>query len=606
MQGLEAAGFRLSVAALQFAGSVYSGWWSDGIGADCIFPPAGALLDACEADAGQGVKAALSALADTHRRRCPGEMDTVSVQRTALWLAREFSRRGVQHVHVYAPEAVPVAHYLKAAGFPFSISAGWAFRVEYGSLMHEACAAAEFVLVRGRALHKAAAVEAPSLADRLECVAPGIDASRYDAALCGDAGTLRLLTSGPLTDSRGIPLLLEAMRDLCSRGVETVLTVAGDGPWRADLETKAAALWLNGAVHFVEPGSMWDARRVMAAADLYVHPDTESKNVLPGGILEAMATGLPVLTVDTPGAAELVADGFTGWIVPADKAGALAEKLVVAAEFPEQRSLFGQRGLERVQAAFSLSAAVNRTAEKLYSSLSGRFHAARVEEPPGVLCLMERWPVTDAFLRRELGILSTRPEVAVLSAGAGSLAGGGHLPAVLEFMPDAVILELVWQREPRLAGAAAALRMACRCADGEEFFRAARRAVFTAVLCRSRKWRHVHALRADTALWAWLAHRLTGLSVSVHVERGHRENPGALRELLPDFRFGSVSDPLLGGALPDLFPSAGKPAEKRFSFRKTPPVPEPPEEKVIAAIWRQWLESARSHPEPAPVILPTP
>jgi hypothetical protein len=159
-------------------------------------------------------------------------------------------------------------------------------------------------------------------------------------------------------------------------------------------------------------------------------------------------------------------------------------------------------------------------------------------------------------------------------------------PETMEFLPDAAVLEAVWRQENDLARHAAALRSVCFHTPGEAFFLAARRAVYLAVLQRSRGWTHVHALRAPSALWAWLLHRLTGISASAVIEAGHSLPPESLAQLIPAFSFGSLSDNRLSG-LPDVMHLTAP--RRLFGLLNAPKRSQ----VEAASIWTRWLRQAR-------------
>jgi glycosyltransferase involved in cell wall biosynthesis len=75
-------------------------------------------------------------------------------------------------------------------------------------------------------------------------------------------------------------------------------------------------------------------------------------------ILEAMASGLPVIATDVGGNADLVDNGRTGAIVPASDVDAMAAQLVALASAPDRARAQGQAGRQRVVERFSLQAMV--------------------------------------------------------------------------------------------------------------------------------------------------------------------------------------------------------------------------------------------------------
>ncbi|HVF61453.1 MAG TPA: glycosyltransferase [Thermoanaerobaculia bacterium] len=153
---------------------------------------------------------------------------------------------------------------------------------------------------------------------------PGAAVRRAAAAASG-AGP-PLLFAGRLTRERRLDLLLAAVARLAESRPGLLLTLAGDGPGRDELEQRAAALGLGGAVRFtgkLPSGELW---RAMGGARVAVQPSSQdSFGMFP---LEAMAAGLPVVYCRAPGSAvaELVRDGVEGSAVEPD-AAALAAAL---------------------------------------------------------------------------------------------------------------------------------------------------------------------------------------------------------------------------------------------------------------------------------------
>ena len=87
-------------------------------------------------------------------------------------------------------------------------------------------------------------------------------------------------------------------------------------------------------------------------------------------ILEAMASGLPVIATDVGGNRELVVDGETGFLVPSGDAGAIAGRLTWYRENPDALARHGRAGRERVLREFSLDVMVENY-RRLYQEGTG-------------------------------------------------------------------------------------------------------------------------------------------------------------------------------------------------------------------------------------------
>ncbi|MDE1948872.1 MAG: TIGR03088 family PEP-CTERM/XrtA system glycosyltransferase [Burkholderiales bacterium] len=142
------------------------------------------------------------------------------------------------------------------------------------------------------------------------------------------------------------------------------LVMVGEGPLRAQAQALLDAAGL-GALAWL-PGEREDVPNVMRGLDCFVLPSLAEG--ISNTILEAMASGLPVLATDVGGNAELIEIGRTGTVVESGKPEALAAALVQHARDPAQAAAMGRRGRERVEQTFGLPAMV-RAYQGLYDSM---------------------------------------------------------------------------------------------------------------------------------------------------------------------------------------------------------------------------------------------
>lgn len=147
------------------------------------------------------------------------------------------------------------------------------------------------------------------------------------------------------------------------------LVLVGDGPLRGKIEQLIAQEGLQDVIWLA--GERSDVASVMQGLDCFVLP-SEAEGIS-NTILEAMASGLPVIATRVGGSPELVEDGVTGWLVPAKHPAALAEKLAVYAADPILARTHGLAGRARVEASFSLDGMVERYAG-VYRRMAPREH----------------------------------------------------------------------------------------------------------------------------------------------------------------------------------------------------------------------------------------
>ncbi|MHB8504885.1 MAG: glycosyltransferase family 4 protein, partial [Acidimicrobiales bacterium] len=173
---------------------------------------------------------------------------------------------------------------------------------------------------------------------------------------------LTVLSIGRLVQDKGYAVLLEAVAQARSAGCELRLVLGGEGPERPALGAMVGQLGLGGSVRFL--GAVAQDRLV----DLYRDADmfclASFAEGLPIVLMEAMATGLPVVATSVAGIPELVRHGESGLLVPPGCAPALAAALIKLAADPELRRDLGTAARSVVEADFKLT----RNVELLVSS----------------------------------------------------------------------------------------------------------------------------------------------------------------------------------------------------------------------------------------------
>jgi sugar transferase (PEP-CTERM/EpsH1 system associated) len=198
----------------------------------------------------------------------------------------------------------------------------------------------------------------------------GVDVEKFrppaDPTPCS-GGVVRLGTVGRLDPVKNQASLLQACADLSTRFPGLRLTVIGDGPLRASLEAQSAALGITGLVTFT--GARSDTPDLMRGFDVFVLPSINEG--ISNTILEAMATGLPVVAARVGGNPELVQDGLTGRLYDPADPRALEQALLPYLTDPALRLAHGKAARDRVVQNFSLDAMVNRYSA-LYDELLAR------------------------------------------------------------------------------------------------------------------------------------------------------------------------------------------------------------------------------------------
>lgn len=168
-----------------------------------------------------------------------------------------------------------------------------------------------------------------------------------------------------LREVKDHPVLLEAFRGLAASDPRPRLVLVGDGPMRADLERRIVQSGIADRVHL--QGSVLDPRPLYGSFDLVVQASRSEG--LPNAVLEAAASGLPVVATAVGGTDEIVVAGTTGLLVAPGDVAALMRALQRMAGDVELRMRLGRAGRERVATMFGMDRFVAEFVE-LYEELA--------------------------------------------------------------------------------------------------------------------------------------------------------------------------------------------------------------------------------------------
>jgi len=156
-------------------------------------------------------------------------------------------------------------------------------------------------------------------------------------------------------------LFLQAAALVHRQSPECRFLIVGDGPQRASLEALAGDLGLSGVVHFL--GTRGDVPQLLALIDVFVLTSKMEAN--PVSILEAMASGKPVVATRVGSVPETVHEGRTGYLVAPGNAGEMAAKVLDLLGDPARAQAFGQAGQREVLEHWSVEKMVKGYEEML-------------------------------------------------------------------------------------------------------------------------------------------------------------------------------------------------------------------------------------------------
>ena len=211
---------------------------------------------------------------------------------------------------------------------------------------------ATHILVNSEAIAACLAQTRAARHNRLEMVPNGVDLTRFEPVAVPTSGEVTTVaTLANLRPEKGLAQLVEAAAIVTRRAPRARFVIWGEGALRADLEARIRTLGLTGRVEM--RGATREPAQALKQCQIFVLASLSeaSSNV----VLEAMATGLPVVGTRVGGTPGLVDDHRTGLLVPPDNAPALAEAILRLIEAPAMATEMGAQGRARALAEFGMN-----------------------------------------------------------------------------------------------------------------------------------------------------------------------------------------------------------------------------------------------------------
>jgi glycosyltransferase involved in cell wall biosynthesis len=199
---------------------------------------------------------------------------------------------------------------------------------------------------------------------KLHVLRCGIDVSRFSPSPNGarpSDRTTRVLAVGRLDVRKGHIFLVEALGRLVREGLDVRLTIVGEGPERGSLEQLARDLGVADRLEL--PGAVGQDDIPAYFRDADIFSMLSFAEGVPTVLMEAMASGLPVVAPRIMGIPELVEDGVSGTLVTPAHVEELTSALRRQIEGPEERRRMGVAGRERVVSTFEVAECVRRVAD---------------------------------------------------------------------------------------------------------------------------------------------------------------------------------------------------------------------------------------------------
>jgi colanic acid/amylovoran biosynthesis glycosyltransferase len=211
--------------------------------------------------------------------------------------------------------------------------------------------------------------------DQVQVIRTGIDPDEIPFVIrrWPADGAVRLLTSGRMVEKKGMRYAIEAVARLHLRYPKLSLTVIGDGPLRPALERQAEVSGVARQVRFLGAQPVERVIAEMLDSQIFLLPCVTAadgdQEGLPVVLMEAQASGMPVVSSHHAGISEVVCAGSSGYLAAERDVDQLAALLVSLLEHPERWPEMGAAGRRQILAEFDVNQAAARI-EALYDAVT--------------------------------------------------------------------------------------------------------------------------------------------------------------------------------------------------------------------------------------------
>lgn len=192
---------------------------------------------------------------------------------------------------------------------------------------------------------------------KMRVVPNGVDVNKFTRKkkTMHSAIPVKIVFLSNLIKTKGYFDVLKAHQVLASKyNIETYFA----GKWISDEDREETEAFVDEnalakTTHFLGVVNHEEKRKLLSEMDIFVMPTYYQAEGQPWAILEAMASGLPVISTDHGCIAETVIDGITGYLVPKQNVSILVEKMERLISSPSLRASMGHAGYESIKSTFS-------------------------------------------------------------------------------------------------------------------------------------------------------------------------------------------------------------------------------------------------------------
>ena len=294
-----------------------------------------------------------------------GQFDELKNISRAIRIAAAARRQGVEALHAhFADRPASLAYWAhRMTGLPFSLTAHAIDIFEHGlrdKLMVTKLREARFAITVCDFNKKFILDHYPGVpAENVHVINNCVDTSYFAFRDSQVADSPNILSVGRLVPKKGFDLLIAACARLREMDKPIRMTIVGEGPERESLEKLIASVEVSDLVTLAGAGSHAVVRGLMSEATIFCMPFRRTKSgdqdSLSLVLIEAMASGVPVISTRLAAIPEIVDDGVNGLLVDPEDPSALATAIARLVDSTELRTRFAAAARQKVETRFLLS-----------------------------------------------------------------------------------------------------------------------------------------------------------------------------------------------------------------------------------------------------------
>lgn len=283
----------------------------------------------------------------------------------AAYLAELLHQERVRRLHAHfatAPALVAMfTHWLTDIPYSFTAHARDIYVDQKPKLIRAEMKFADAVVTVSEYNRRYLSTEiGPGANGKVRCIYNGLDLRNFSFSppCASQPGPPMILSIGRLIEKKGFHDLLLACEILRRRGRYFQVEIIGTGPWEDLLQTQTKRLRLQERVRFLGAQPQEVVRESFRRANIFALPSIISgdgdRDGIPTVLMEAMASGTPVVSTFVSGIPELIESGSNGLLVPPNNPLLLADALDQLLNAPELREKLARGARAKMEERFSI------------------------------------------------------------------------------------------------------------------------------------------------------------------------------------------------------------------------------------------------------------